>query len=115
MPIVTVLCVIGSYACGKRLFDVGMMLFLGVLGFLLRSRGYSAAPVTLGLVLGGMMDANFRRAVSLASTAPNPLVGLFGRPITMILLVLTVGTIIANIPGLRRRKGRRSSGGAGAC
>ena len=91
-----------------------MMLFFGVLGFLLRSRGYSAAPVTLGLVLGGMMDANFRRAVSLASTAPNPLVGLFGRPITMILLVLTVGTIIANIPGLRRRKGRRSSGGAGA-
>ena len=114
LPIVTVLCVIGSYACGKRIFDVGMMLFFGVLGFLLRSRGYSAAPVTLGLVLGGMMDANFRRAVSLASTAPNPLVGLFGRPITMILLVLTVGTIIANIPGLRRRKGRRSSGGAGA-
>ena len=109
LPIVTVLCVIGSYACNNRLFDVGMMFFFGVLGFLLRTRGYSAAPVTLGLVLGGMMDSNFRRAVSLASTASNPLVGLFWRPITMILLVLTVGTIVANVPAVKRMMNRRKT------
>lgn len=113
LPVVTVLCVIGSYACNNRLFDVALMLFFGVLGFLLRCRGYSVAPVTLGLVLGGMMDANFRRAVSLASTAPNFLVALFGRPITMILLVLTVFTIVTNIPAVKRaqaaRKARRAA------
>lgn len=108
LPIVTVLCVIGAYACSNRLFDVGLMLFFGVLGFLLRSRGYSVAPVTLGLVLGGMMDANFRRAVSLASTAPQPLAALFWRPITMILLILIVGTIAAHLPAVRRRLFRRS-------
>ena len=102
LPIVTVLCVIGAYACQTRLFDVGLMLFFCLLGFLLRRRGYSVAPLTLGLVLGGMMDANFRRAVSLASTADNTLAALFGRPITMILLLLTLGTIAANIPGVRR-------------
>ena len=102
LPIVTVLCVIGAYACQTRLFDVGLMLFFGLLGFLLRRRGYSVAPLTLGLVLGGMMDANFRRAVSLASTADNTLAALFGRPITMILLLLTLGTIAANIPGVKR-------------
>lgn len=102
LPIVTVLCVIGAYACQTRLFDVGLMLFFGLLGFLLRRRGYSVAPLTLGLVLGGMMDANFRRAVSLASTADNTLAALFGRPITMILLLLTLGTILANIPAVRR-------------
>ena len=102
LPIVTVLCVIGAYACQTRLFDVGLMLFFGLLGFLLRRRGYSVAPLTLGLVLGGMMDANFRRAVSLASTADNTLAALFGRPITMILLLLTLGTIAANIPAVKR-------------
>jgi len=101
LPLVTVLCVIGAYACSSRLFDVGMMLFFGVLGFLLRRRGYGTAPLTLGLVLGGMMDANFRRAVSLASTAENPAAALFLRPITMILLMLTAATVILNIPGVK--------------
>lgn len=103
LPIVTVLCVIGAYACQTRLFDVGLMLFFGLLGFLLRRRGYSVAPLTLGLVLGGMMDANFRRAVSLASTADNTLAALFGRPITLILLALTLVTLVGNLPAVRRR------------
>lgn len=106
LPLVTVLCVIGAYACSNRLFDVGVMFFFGVLGFFLRRRGYGTAPLTLGLVLGGMMDANFRRAVSLASTAENPAAALFLRPITMILLMLTAATIVLNIPGVRRAVSR---------
>ena len=107
LPLVTVLCVIGAYACSNRLFDVGVMFCFGVLGFFLRRRGYGTAPLTLGLVLGGMMDANFRRAVSLASTAENPAAALFLRPITLILLVLTAATIVLNLPGVRRAVSRR--------
>ena len=107
LPIVTVLCVIGAYACSNRLFDVGMMFFFGILGFLLRRRGFSVAPVTLGLVLGGMMDSNFRRAVSLASTADNPLMALFGRPITLILLVVTLLTLVSNIPSVKAARAAR--------
>ena len=110
LPVVTVLCVIGAYACNKRLFDVGMMFFFGVLGLVLRTRGFSVAPVTLGLVLGGMMDSNFRRAVSLASTAESPLLALFGRPITMILLVCTIFTLVTNIPSVKRRREERRAG-----
>ena len=58
-------------------------------------------------VLGGMMDANFRRAVSLASTAENPAAALFLRPITLILLVLTAATIVLNLPGVKRAVSRR--------
>ena len=107
LPVVTVLCVIGAYTCNKRLFDVGMMIFFGVLGLMLRSRGFSVAPVTLGLVLGGMMDSNFRRAVSLASTAPSPLTALFGRPITIILLICTIFTLVSNIPTVKRFRAQR--------
>ncbi len=103
LPCVALLCALGAYACGGRLFDVGLMLFFGFLGWLLRRRGYGVAPLTLGLVLGGMMDSNFRRAVSLASTAENPLVALFGRPITLILLGLTVLTILLNLPIIKKR------------
>lgn len=102
LPIVTVLCVIGAFACNNRLFDVALMFVFGVLGYFMRRRGYSVAPMTLAIVLGGMMDSNFRRAISLASSEDNMMVALFGRPITMVLLVLTVLTICANIPAVKR-------------
>ena len=102
MPIVAVLCVIGAYACNRRIFDVGLMIFFGVLGFVLRRRQFSTAPVTLGLVLGGMMDSNFRRAVSLASTSETPLKTMFWRPITMVLLALTLITLLGNMPMIKQ-------------
>ena len=88
--------------------------FFGVLGFLLRRRGFSVAPVTLGMVLGGMMDSNFRRAVSLASTAESPLMALFGRPITMILLVVTILTLLSNIPAVKNFRASRRMAKAAA-
>lgn len=102
MPIVTLLCIVGSYACSSRLFDVAVMLFFGVLGYFLRSRQYPIAPVTLGLVLGPMMDSNFRRAVSLAVSEDNFLAALLGRPITIVLLVVTIASFSSNIPAVKK-------------
>lgn len=101
MPIVTVLCVIGAYACNSRLFDVAVMFFFGLLGFLLQKRDYPVAPIILGLVLGGMMDRNFRQAVSLAVSEDNLLQAMFGRPLTIVLLALTVVSILSNIPAVK--------------
>ncbi|NMD37472.1 MAG: tripartite tricarboxylate transporter permease [Christensenellaceae bacterium] len=101
IPIVTLLCVIGSFATNKRLFDVALMFFFGIMGFILRRNGYSIAPITLGLVLGGMMDSNFRRAISLASTSSSPIITLFGRPITIVLLIFTIFTIVINMPAFK--------------
>jgi putative tricarboxylic transport membrane protein len=104
LPVVTVLCVIGSFACNNRLFDVALMFLFGLLGFLMRRRGYPAAPLVLALVLGKTMDSNFRRAVSLASVADNKLASMFWHPITMILLILTVIVVLGNIPFFKKMK-----------
>ena len=102
LPIVTVLCVVGAFACNNRLFDVGLMFVFGLVGFLMRRRGYPAAPMVLALVLGKTMDSNFRRAMALAAVADNPLVSLFGHPITLFLLVCTLLVILSNIPFIKR-------------
>nr|MCR4627887.1 tripartite tricarboxylate transporter permease [Treponema sp.] len=102
LPIVTVLCVIGAFACNNTMFDILLMFIFGLLGFFMRRHGYPVAPMTLGIVLGGMMDSNFRRAVSLAASEENKIAALFGRPITIILLTLTVATLIMNIPAVKR-------------
>lgn len=102
LPIVTVLCVVGSFACNNRLFDVGLMFAFGLLGFLMRLRGYPQAPLVLALVLGKTMDSNFRRAMSLAAVADQPLMNLFGHPITMILLACTLFVILGNVPFFKK-------------
>lgn len=103
LPVVTVLCVVGSFACNNRLFDVGLMFLFGLMGFIMRRRGYPVAPLVLALVLGKMMDSNFRRAVSLASASDNRMMSMFGHPITIVLLICTIGMVLSNIPGVKKR------------
>ena len=109
LPIVTVLCVVGAFACNNRLFDVGLMFAFGLVGFLMRRRGYPAAPMVLALVLGKTMDSNFRRAMALAAVADNPLASLFGHPITAFLLVCTVAVVLGNLPFIKRITRRKKA------
>ena len=66
MPIIFVLCVIGSYSLSSRLFDVYTMLGFGTLIFIMRRYGYPAAPFVLGVVLGDILDKNLRRGLVLS-------------------------------------------------
>ena len=109
LPIVTVLCVVGAFACNNRLFDVGLMFFFGLIGFLMRRRGYPAAPMVLALVLGKTMDSNFRRAMALAAVADNPVLSLFGYPITAFLLACTLLVLVSNIPAVKRITRRKKA------
>jgi putative tricarboxylic transport membrane protein len=102
LPIVTVLCVIGAFAGNNRMFDVIVMFAFGILGFLMRKRSYSVAPVTLALVLGSMMDSQFRRAVSLAVSEDHFLQALLVRPITLVLLAVTLIIVTSNVPAVKR-------------
>ena len=98
IPVVTSLCVIGSFACNNRLFDVGLMFFFGLMGFAMRRFDYPVAPLILAMVLGKMMDSNFRQAVSLASSSDNPFMAMFGHPITIVLSICTLFVLLGNIP-----------------
>ena len=98
IPVVTSLCVIGSFSCNNRLFDVGLMFFFGLMGFAMRRFDYPVAPLILAMVLGKMMDSNFRQAVSLASSSDNPFMAMFGHPITIVLSICTLFVLLGNIP-----------------
>ena len=98
IPVVTSLCVIGSFACNNRLFDVALMFLFGVIGFLMRRFDYPVAPLILAMVLGQMMDSNFRQAVSLASSADHPILFTFGHWQTVLLLLCIAWVLLGNIP-----------------
>jgi putative tricarboxylic transport membrane protein len=94
MPIIFVLCVIGSYSLSSRLFDVYTMLGFGTLIFVMRRYGYPAAPFVLGLVLGDILDKNLRRGLVLSD---GELLPFFTRPLSAILALLVLYTFVTNV------------------
>ena len=98
MPLVLVLCAVGSFAIASRLFDVWVMLAVGVAGFALRRFGYGMAPFVLGLVLGDLLDKSLRRGLVLSGGEIAP---FFTRPICAVLAVVVLLTLLLNIPPVR--------------
>jgi putative tricarboxylic transport membrane protein len=98
MPIIFVLCVVGSFAIASRIFDVWVMLGFGILGFVLRQMNYPMAPLVLGIVLGDILDKNFRRGMVLSDGSLEP---FFTRPISAVLAALTIVTILWGLAPVR--------------
>lgn len=90
VPIIFVLCAVGSFAIAGRLFDVYVMLGFGLVGFWLRHYGYPMAPLVLGIVLGDLLEKNLRRALLLSDGDLLPFVT---RPISAVVAALIFGTI----------------------
>jgi putative tricarboxylic transport membrane protein len=78
MPVIVLFCIVGSYAINNSMFDVGVMLAMGVLGYILEVNGVPVAPVVLGIVLGPILEKNFM--FSMIKTDWN-MMGFFTRPI----------------------------------
>ena len=108
MPIVFVLCVLGAYSITQRLFDVWVMLVTGIICFFLRRRGFPVAPFVLGLVLGDIIDKSLRRGLVLSDGSLAP---FFTRPISGVLAAVVLVMLLAQIPFVRRRFGRRRLAG----
>ncbi len=100
MAVIGVLCVVGSFSITQRMFDVYVMLFFGVVGFILREMKYPMAPLVLGIVLGDLLDLNLRRGLLLTQGDPTP---FFTRPISMVLWITILASILLSIPAVSRR------------
>jgi len=57
---VGIFCIVGSYALRNNLFDVGVMLFFGILGFMMERCQIPMVPLILALILGPMIEDNLR-------------------------------------------------------
>jgi putative tricarboxylic transport membrane protein len=64
---IMVMCAIGSYALRSSMFDVYLMVGMGLLGYLLSRLRIPLAPVVLGLVLGETLEASYRQALILSA------------------------------------------------
>ncbi|MFZ9298411.1 MAG: tripartite tricarboxylate transporter permease [Hylemonella sp.] len=86
MPSILLFCIVGSFAINNSVFGVTLILFFGLLAFVLEENGFPIAPAILGVVLGKMLEENF--VTSLIKSDGDPLV-FFTRPIAMWLALAT--------------------------
>jgi putative tricarboxylic transport membrane protein len=90
MPIIGVLCIIGSYSLGLNIFNLYLMLPVGIICYFLTNMGYPIAPLVIGVILGPMADENLRRALMVSQGSFMP---IFERPVSLILFIVIIWTI----------------------
>jgi len=100
IPHVLVFCVVGSFALNNVMADVWILYMFGILGFLMVKYGFPLAPLILGVILGNLIEINFVRSIQ---TDPS-YIQFFTRPISLVLLLLSVVSIAIAIYQIRAQK-----------
>ncbi|MFI3173253.1 MAG: tripartite tricarboxylate transporter permease [Eubacteriales bacterium] len=90
-PIIMVLCVVGSYSINNNLFDVGVMVVFGLIGYFLQKLKVPTSPAVLALILGPLAESHFRRALLMSEGA---FTTFFSTPISIFFLIMTALTLV---------------------
>ncbi|MBN2659497.1 MAG: tripartite tricarboxylate transporter permease [Spirochaetales bacterium] len=99
MPIISVLCIIGSYALGMRVFNLYLMLPIGIIAYFLTEMKYPIAPLIIGVILGDMADQNLRRALMVSQGSFMP---VLQRPVSLVLVLVILILIAGQIPAFQK-------------
>ena len=104
-------CIVGSYSMNNSMFGVWLMLFAGIIAYVLESRMIAIAPIILGIVLGPLVESNFTTSMMISDGS---LLGFFSRPVAAVLGIATLVIWGFAIFGTVRRfmRGRDGSGEA---
>jgi putative tricarboxylic transport membrane protein len=89
-PLIVFLSVIGSYSIQNNMFDVYIMIFFGLVGYVGRKAGFDPGPIVLGIILGKICEQGLVQAILMGKAAGSLFIVFFTRPISIILIFLTV-------------------------
>ena len=64
-PMILAAAIVGSFSVRHSMFDVGSCVGFGIMGWILKRYQFPVVPIVLGMVLGGIIEENFRQAVLL--------------------------------------------------
>ena len=96
-PFILLFCLIGVYTINNNIFDIYLMIFFGIVGYLARKFEFEAAPFILAVVLGPMMEKAFRQSLIMfqgdfSVFIRRPISGvIFGLAVILLVLPLITG------------------------
>lgn len=104
IPIIVILCIVGTYSLNNSLIEVFLLLAFGIIGLLMKLYGYSPAALVLALVLGPLAENNLRQSLIMSDAGIEI---FFTRPISLLFFILIV--IIIAFPLIKRMFKRKSN------
>ncbi|HJG80341.1 MAG TPA: tripartite tricarboxylate transporter permease [Brevibacterium senegalense] len=105
---ITVFCALGIYATSNNVFDLGMLLVIGLIGFMMRRFDIPLAPLMIGMVLGPLAESNLRDALLSSNGDYTILVSSW---ITAILYIVLAVVVVLSVYGklAQRRRDRANA------
>jgi putative tricarboxylic transport membrane protein len=101
-PSILVISALGAYALSFSMFDLYLMVIFGLIGVAFRRSGIALAPVLLGVVLGPLLELNFRRVLTNSSGDYG---AFLGSPLAVgTLVVAVIALAYPMIRGAQRRR-----------
>lgn len=112
LPSIMAMCVIGSFAVNNNMFDVVVMLFFGVVGYLMVRNGIPLVPLIIAFILGPMLENSLGQALLMSDGSVRIFLSSW---LSIFFLVLTALSIIGiSISQHRARNSSVNSGHRGA-
>ena len=106
VPLVITFALLGSYALNYRIFDVGVMLVLGLAGYFMRKHGLPLAPAVIAIILGPIGEDAFLQSSTIFR---GNLLLFFTRPICVAFIVITVASIVYTVWGHHKTKNKNAA------
>jgi putative tricarboxylic transport membrane protein len=104
IPLIVVLSAVGAYAIQNNPLHITWALAFGVIGYLLKRYGFQVGPIILGVILGPMIDSNYRRAmIGAHENLGQFVVDLVRHPISLVLTLVLLMMLLSQLPFIRRR------------
>ena len=107
LPIILVLCFVGAFGLGNRIFDVGVIVFFGVIGYGFVKFRIPQTPFIIGLILGPMAETNLRRGLMLSD---NNFMDFLTHPISGSFIGLSVASVVWHLYKTYRSKRTKVAG-----
>ncbi len=107
-PGILLFCILGAYSLNQSVFDVGVMIAFGVLGYIFRKLDWPLAPTVLALILGPMMERALRTSLEMSA---GDLSILFTRPISAVLLIVAAVVLLSPAVRLLGKRAGKDEGG----
>jgi putative tricarboxylic transport membrane protein len=104
-PITVLITMIGVYSIRNNVFDMFLVVVLGLVGYGMKKLGFEPGPFVLAFVLGRLLEASFRRSMRLFD---GDLLGFLHRPVSAVLVALLVVSAVV-VPVLRAVRTRQAS------
>ena len=103
VPTVMLLSFVGIYSVSNSFFNVGVLLGAGILGYVVRKLGYSIAPLSIGFVLGPILENSLRQSLTIADGSVTE---FFNTPIGISIYAALALTILWGPVSARLRGGK---------